>query len=35
MEIVMSKNGKQTSKDVSSLASDVLRDPHLQQFKNS
>jgi hypothetical protein len=32
----MSKNGKQTSKDVGSLASDVLRDPnHLQQFKNS
>ena len=27
MEIIMSKNDKQTSKDVSSLASDVLRDP--------
>jgi hypothetical protein len=27
MEIVMSKNGKQTSKNVGSLASDVLRDP--------
>ena len=27
MEIVMSKNGKQTSKNVGSLASEVLRDP--------